>query len=200
VKRLAFLLLGLLALPASALAQDAPAAPAFVIGEPKGVPLSGAALDARTQDVAALLRCPVCQGLSVADSPATMALNMKAQVREMLATGYNQDQILAYFERSYGEFVRLQPPMRGVNWLVWLGPIAALLAGGTVVAWALRRPPPDAARVDAEPASRASTPSDLPSRDALPDDPRLADSVRRVRELAYGWPDGASPKVPTSTS
>jgi hypothetical protein len=90
--------------------------------------------------------------------------------------------------------------MRGVNWLVWLGPIAALLAGGTVVAWALRRPPPDAARVDAEPASRASTPSDLPSRDALPDDPRLADSVRRVRELAYGWPDGASPKVPTSTS
>jgi cytochrome c-type biogenesis protein CcmH/NrfF len=49
----------------------------------------------------------VCQSLSVADSPATMALNMKAQVREMLATGYNQDQILAYFERSYGECDRL---------------------------------------------------------------------------------------------
>lgn len=199
MRRLAFGLLGLLALPPNAPAQDAPAAPAFVIGEPKGVALSGAALDARTQDVAALLRCPVCQGLSVADSPATMALNMKAQVREMLATGYNQDQILAYFERSYGEFVRLQPPMRGVNWLVWLGPFAALLAGGTVVAWALKRPR-DAARVDGEPGPLASTPSDLPSRDTLPDDPRLADSVRRVRELAYGWPDGIPPKDPTSTS
>ncbi len=133
----------------------------------------------------------------MADSPATMALNMKTQVREMLATGYSQDQILAYFERSYGEFVRLQPPMRGVNWLVWLGPFAALLAGGTVVAWALRRPR-DAARADGEPAP--STPSDLPSRDTLPDDPGLADSVRRVRELAYGWPDGVPPKGPIPTS
>ncbi len=81
----------------------------------------GEALLARTEDVAGLLRCPVCQGLSVADSPATMAVNMKAQVREMLAAGYDQEQILAYFEHSYGEFVRLQPPLRGVNWLVWLG-------------------------------------------------------------------------------
>ncbi len=44
----------------------------------------------RPRDVAALLRCPVCQGLSVADSPATMAQNMKAQVRELLAAGYDQ--------------------------------------------------------------------------------------------------------------
>ena len=42
-------------------------------------------------------------------------------MRELLAAGYDQEQILAYFEHSYGEFVRLQPPLRGVNWLVWLG-------------------------------------------------------------------------------
>ena len=46
---------------------------------------SGAALDTRTEEVGELLRCPVCQGLSVADSPATMATNMKAEVRSLLA-------------------------------------------------------------------------------------------------------------------
>jgi cytochrome c-type biogenesis protein CcmH len=162
------------------------AAPAFVIGPPKGQPLQGQALEARTEDVAALLRCPVCQGLSVKDSPATMAQDMKVQVREMLAAGYTDEQILAYFERSYGEFVRLQPPLRGVNWLVWAGPFVGLLAGGALVAFVLRRTRPG--QPGAEPASLGS--SELPARDTLPDDPRLAAAVRRVRELAYGWPDG----------
>jgi cytochrome c-type biogenesis protein CcmH len=150
---------------------------------PRGQPLSGKLLDQRTDEVGALLRCPVCQGLSIADSPATMARNMKAEVREKLAAGYDQEQILADFERSYGEFVRLQPPMRGVNWLVWFGPAGVLLAGGAVVAWALKRSP----RV-------LQRDPDLPSRDTLPADPRLAAAVRRVRMLAYGWPDGISPK------
>jgi len=155
-----------------------------IVGRPKGQALAGEALVARTEDVAGLLRCPVCQGLSVADSPATMAVNMKAQVREMLAAGYEQEQILAYFEHSYGEFVRLQPPLRGVNWLVWLGPLLALAAGGVFVTRALsaRRP----AAVPAEPSA-------LPGPATLPDDPELARYVRRVRELAYGWPGGRPP-------
>ena len=74
----------------------------------------------------------------MADSPATMAVSMKAQVKELLAQGYDQEQILAYFENSYGEFVRLEPPLRGVNWLVWLGPVLALAAGGAFVVWTLR--------------------------------------------------------------
>ncbi len=201
---------GLLALARSSPAQEGaasgtteppPAAPAFVIGAPKGPPLSGAALAARTDEVGALLRCPVCQGLSVADSPATMAVNMKAQVGEMLAQGYDQEQILTYFERSYGEFVRLQPPLRGANWLVWLGPLGALLAGAAVVGWALRKSSPDP---ELEPRAEASAAEpallNLPSRDSLPEDPRLAAAVRRVRELAYGWPDGAPPSDPSPRS
>src|SRR5438105_3005856 len=146
---------------------------------PKGQSLSGASLDARTDEIGALLRCPVCQGLSVADSPATMARNMKAEVREKLAAGYDQERILADFERSYGEFVRLQPPMRGVNWLVWFGPVAALIAGGAVIAWALKRSPRKAGGSDAVPA--ASTAADLPTRDTIPGDARLAAALRRVR-------------------
>jgi len=169
-----------------AVAQDAPtgAEPSRVVGAPRGKALDGDALAARTEDVAGLLRCPVCQGLSVADSPATMAVNMKGQVKELLAQGYDQEQILAYFENSYGEFVRLEPPLRGVNWLVWLGPVLALAAGGVIVAWTLR------AR---RRAGSVEPEAPLPGPDTLPDDPKLARHVRRVRELAYGWPDGRPP-------
>ena len=165
--------------------------PRMILGPPQGAPLAGAALEARTEDVAALLRCPVCQGLSVADSPASMAVKMKAQVKEMLAAGYGQDQILTYFERSYGEFVRLEPPLRGVNWLVWLAPVLGLLAGGAIVAWALRAPRArlrEGERIPAEPADR------IPDREALPEDPDLAPYVLKVRELAYGWPGGVRPR------
>lgn len=100
---------------------------------PKGVPIAGVMLDQRTNEVASLLRCPVCQGLSVSDSPSTMAQDMKHQVRDLLARGYTQEQILAYFERSYGQFVLLKPKFSGVAAMVWLLPIAALIFGAIVV-------------------------------------------------------------------
>ena len=156
--------------------------PRDVVGAPRGPALSGPALDARTEEVGALLRCPVCQGLSIADSPATMAGKMKARVRELLAAGYDEEQILAYFERSYGEFVRLEPPRRGINWLVWLAPPAALLGGLVLVRRTMRRAAPPTAATDG-----------VPARDTLPADPVLARNVLRIRELAYGWPGGVPP-------
>ena len=116
----------------------APDAAQFV-GAPHGVALQGAALERRTMEVASLLRCPVCQGMSVADSPSTVALDMKAQVRELLARGYTEEQILSYFERSYGEFVLLKPKFRGVNALVWVLPLLALLIGVVLVSLKLRK-------------------------------------------------------------
>jgi cytochrome c-type biogenesis protein CcmH len=186
-----------LAVASAAAAQDRPirSRPDTGMDAPRGTPLSGAALDARTEEVGALLRCPVCQGLSVADSPSTMARNMKAEVRDKLAAGYDQEQILAHFERSYGEFVRLSPRMRGVNLLVWLGPLAVLLGGGAVVTWLLKRQRPAAGPEQAAEGAGGSS----PSRDTLPDDARLAAAVRRVRELAYGWPGGIPPKPPPAS-
>jgi len=135
------------------------------VGSPKGVPISGAMLDQRTNEVAGLLRCPVCQGLSVADSPSTMARDMKQNVREMLARGYTQEQILSFFERSYGQFVLLKPKFQGVSLLVWLLPIAALIFGAVVVM-------SKAKQLEQEPAARSEpTPE--------PVDPYLA----RVRDL-----------------
>ena len=120
--------------PGIAAAQD---------GAPLGPPLSGAALDQATEDVASLMRCPVCQGLSVADSPASSAVDLKAEVRRQLALGYTKDQVIASFERSYGEFIRLEPKAEGFNWLVWLMPMLALAVGALVIFFRLRpqRPP-----------------------------------------------------------
>jgi len=105
---------------------------------PLGPPLSGAALDRATEEVSSLMRCPVCQGLSVADSPASSAVDLKAEVRRQLALGYSKDQVIASFERSYGEFIRLEPKAEGFNWLVWLAPGLALAAGALVIFLRLR--------------------------------------------------------------
>lgn len=124
-------LLLLIALPL--LAQTKVPDAAQFVGQPAGTPLGGATLERRTAEISALLRCPVCQGLAVADSPAEMAINMKRQVHELLSRGYTEQQILSYFEQSYGEFVLLRPKFEGLNAMVWLLPLLALLAGAFVV-------------------------------------------------------------------
>lgn len=166
---------------------------ASVVGAARGPRLAGDGLEAEAKRIASLLRCPVCQGLSVADSPATMATNMRQQVRDMVAAGFVEEQVLAYFEASYGEFVRLRPPLRGVNWLVWLAPLVGLLAGGAIVYLVLRGPSA-AASPEATRAAAASATAAEPARDPLPEDPELARLVLRVRELAYGWPGGVRPQ------
>ena len=152
--------------------------PRVVLGAPAGQGLHGSALEAGTKDVAALLRCPVCQGLSVADSPSTTAQNMRHQVRSLLEQGYDKQQILAYFEKSYGEFVRLQPPLRGINWLLWLAPVVVLLGGGALLFGRARTRA--AAEAEAAPAP--------------PADPALDDYRARARALAFG--ETAEPTEP----
>jgi len=108
---------------------------AIALGAPQGTSLTGAALEQRTQEVASLLRCPVCQGMSVADSPSTVALDMKQQVREMLSRGYTEEQILNFFEKSYGQFVLLKPK----NPYVWILPVVVLLIGAAIVVITARK-------------------------------------------------------------
>ena len=113
-----------------------------LLGEPLGRALTGEELQTVTREVASDLRCPICQGLSVADSPTASAQAMLDQVRDLLGQGYTADQIFAYFEGAYGEFVRLTPRADGFNLVVWLGPIVVLLAGITMLAVRFRRARP----------------------------------------------------------
>ena len=90
-------------------------------------------------EVAARLRCVVCQNLSVADSPSEMAGQLRAIIRERLAAGESPDEVQRYFVQRYGEWILLSPPRRGFNLLVWLLPLAFVIAGLVVVAVLVRR-------------------------------------------------------------
>lgn len=133
---------------------------------PLGPPLTGPALDRATEEVASLMRCPVCQGLSVADSPSTSAVALKSEVRRLLSLGYSEDQVIAAFERSYGEFIRLEPKAEGFNWMVWLMPVLAFAAGAVMIFFRLRprRPAPASAASLSGQASQASQPASEDSK------------------------------------
>jgi cytochrome c-type biogenesis protein CcmH len=90
-------------------------------------------------EVAAALRCVVCQNLSIADSPSEMANQMRGIIRERLAAGETSDQVVQYFVDKYGEWILLAPRRQGFNLLVWGAPVAAVLAGLVIVAIVLRR-------------------------------------------------------------
>ena len=110
-----------------------------LIGQPKGDPISGTELDRQTEEVTSIMRCPVCQGLSVADSSTLSAIAIKNQVRGFLAEGYSQTQVLSYFEASYGEFIRLEPKAQGFNLVVWIAPILVFLIGITLIIGWMRK-------------------------------------------------------------
>lgn len=82
----------------------------------------------------ARLRCPVCQGMPIGESPAPMAQDMMRQVRARLAEGDTEAEIVAYFTERYGAWVLLDPPKEGIGLWVWLLPPAFLAAA---IAWAL---------------------------------------------------------------
>jgi cytochrome c-type biogenesis protein CcmH len=94
--------------------------------------VSGDNLDDAVRRIAKQLRCPICESVSVADSPAELAGQMRALIRKKLEAGESDQQILDYFVAAYGESVLLEPPRRGLGWAIWLAPIA-VLAGGALI-------------------------------------------------------------------
>jgi cytochrome c-type biogenesis protein CcmH len=120
----------------------------------------------RVDRISAELRCPVCQGLSVQDSPSETARSMRALVAQRVAEGRTDDEIRAEFVRSYGDWILLSPPLLSFSGLVWLVPVAAIVLGAAL-AW-----------------SRARAPAALPVV-AGPTDAEL----RRLRELVASEPE-----------
>ena len=97
------------------------------------------ALDARTRALASQLRCPVCQGLSIQDSPSELAQQMRDLVRQQLGQGQTPDEVKQYFVGRYGQWILMTPPASGFNWIVYALPFVALIAGATVIVVAVRR-------------------------------------------------------------
>lgn len=98
-------------------------------------------LEDEARGIARDLQCPVCQGLSVADSPSQLATQMREVIRTRLEAGDSREQILSYFVERYGESVLLSPPRTGFTAVVWITPFLGVAAAAAFVIWAVRRRP-----------------------------------------------------------
>jgi cytochrome c-type biogenesis protein CcmH len=90
----------------------------------------------RIQSIAAELRCPVCQNLSVADSPSELARQMRAEIGRRLRLGQSEEQIDGFFIAKYGRWILLTPDAGGIGLFAWLAPALAVAAGAGL-AWML---------------------------------------------------------------
>jgi len=122
---LSLIVLLLLALPAQAVRPDEM--------------LADRGLEARAREIGKELRCLVCRNQSIDDSDADLAHDIRVLVRQRLAAGDSDAQVIAYIRSRYGDYVLLRPPFQFDTWLLWLGPAAILLIGLWGVGRYLRR-------------------------------------------------------------
>jgi cytochrome c-type biogenesis protein CcmH len=100
--------------------------------------MSDPAREARARDLSRELRCMVCQNQSIDDSEAPLARDLRLLVRERIAAGDSDAQVIDFLVARYGEFVLLKPRLKPHTLLLWLLPPLAL-AGGGLALWAHHR-------------------------------------------------------------
>ena len=131
---------------------------AGAFGQASEVARPDAATEQRLKDLAEELRCLVCQNQTIADSNATLAQDLRNQIREQIAQGRSDDQIRTYMVERYGDFVLYRPPLKATTVVLWLGPLL-LLVVGAVVFWRVvarrREAPAPSVPGAAQPARRA---------------------------------------------
>ena len=97
--------------------------------------MSDPAKELRARNLSRELRCMVCQNQSIDDSEAPLARDLRLLVRERIAAGDSDAQVIDFLVARYGEFVLLKPRLNSHTWLLWLLPPLAL-AGGGLALWA----------------------------------------------------------------
>src|SRR5436190_7331511 len=96
------------------------------------------ALEARMVKITSELRCLVCQNQTIADSNASLAVDLRRETRELLKQGKSDAEIVDYMTARYGDFVLYRPPLRATTVLLWFGPVLLLGIGGAVLVGVLR--------------------------------------------------------------
>ena len=97
------------------------------------------AVEQRLVEISAELRCLVCQNESLAASRATLAIDLRREVRDRIVRGDSDDAIRTYLVERYGDFILYRPPWKASTLLLWLGPILLLATGLTLLFRQLRR-------------------------------------------------------------
>lgn len=93
----------------------------------------------RARAIGQELRCVVCQNETIDNSDAPLAHDLRVLLRERIKAGDSDAQAKDFIVRRYGSFVLLKPPFRGDTFVLWLGPLFVLLAGGIGVTLYMRR-------------------------------------------------------------
>ena len=97
------------------------------------------ALERRVTNLAHELRCLVCQNQTLAESNAPLAVDLRNQIREQLAAGKSERDVVDFMVARYGDFVLYRPPLKASTLLLWAGPFVFLVAGFYVLLRFLRR-------------------------------------------------------------
>jgi cytochrome c-type biogenesis protein CcmH len=101
--------------------------------------LDDPALQQRYERLTHELRCLVCQNETIADSNATLAADLRREVRQMMEAGKSDVEIRTFLTERYGDFVLYRPPVTPRTWLLWAAPALLLLAGALVAIVVIRR-------------------------------------------------------------
>jgi cytochrome c-type biogenesis protein CcmH len=97
------------------------------------------ALEARMVRITSELRCLVCQNQTIADSNASLAVDLRREARALIKQGKSDEEVVAYMTDRYGDFVLYRPPLKATTLLLWFGPALMLVGGAAVLVIVLRR-------------------------------------------------------------
>jgi len=101
--------------------------------------LDDPALEKKASDLMFTIRCLTCQSQSIADSNASMASDLRSQIRERIAAGEEPEEIRAWLIARYGDWISYKPTNDPILWPLWGLPALLLIGGGLLVAGRIRR-------------------------------------------------------------
>lgn len=104
------------------------ASPAFAIDTAPA--FADPAMQTRYDHLIRELRCVQCRSQSIADSNVGLAADLRREVRELMAAGKSDKEILQYMTDRYGEYILYSPPVKPTTWLLWAAPVLLVLIGG----------------------------------------------------------------------
>ncbi len=114
-------------------------------------------LDRHVMELSKDLRCLVCQNQTLAESNASLAVDLRNQIKEQIAAGKSDRQVIDFLVERYGDFVLYRPPFKALTFILWVGPFVFLLAGLYFLVRFLRRrrvPEPELSDADRSRAAK----------------------------------------------
>jgi cytochrome c-type biogenesis protein CcmH len=118
--------------------------------------LKDPAQEARAQAIGRQLRCPVCKTESIEESDADFTRDLRRVVREQIAEGKSDKQVLDFMHDRYGDFILLRPPFKPSTWALWLAPPVLLVLGGLFAFFMIRRRPTTVEPAPLSPSEQAA--------------------------------------------